>query len=205
MRWSLSKRRAAKQSRECASTKDASRNSPIRWDFSFSGCRNTINKNVRLLIHCPFRHHSNLFHHWGLARNSFQRVYSEYFHWTCASDLQTEEDRKNVVRLQDLVDKLQLKVKAYKRSTEEAVSRFPRVGQEAFTHSHFLYLVTNLIEHFNDIILRCVHSCRKSRPTLIWASSVNCSTSSMKLKREPTLLNLRSTSCALKAVMLAPR
>lgn len=74
MRWSLSKRRAAKQSRECASTKDASRNSPIRWDFSFSGYRNTINKNVRLLIHCPFRHHSNLFHHWGLARNSFQRV-----------------------------------------------------------------------------------------------------------------------------------
>lgn len=35
---------------------------------------------------------------------------------------QTEEDRKNIARLQDLVDKLQLKVKAYKRSTEEAVS-----------------------------------------------------------------------------------
>ncbi|XP_036941235.1 myosin-7-like [Acanthopagrus latus] len=33
---------------------------------------------------------------------------------------QTEEDRKNVARLQDLVDKLQLKVKAYKRSAEEA-------------------------------------------------------------------------------------
>jgi len=37
-------------------------------------------------------------------------------------DLQTEEDRKNVARLQDLVDKLQLKVKAYKRAAEEAVS-----------------------------------------------------------------------------------
>lgn len=36
--------------------------------------------------------------------------------------IQTEEDRKNVARLQDLVDKLQLKVKAYKRSAEEAVS-----------------------------------------------------------------------------------
>ena len=35
---------------------------------------------------------------------------------------QTEEDRKNLVRLQDLVDKLQLKVKAYKRQAEEAVS-----------------------------------------------------------------------------------
>ncbi|RXN06570.1 myosin heavy fast skeletal muscle-like protein [Labeo rohita] len=32
----------------------------------------------------------------------------------------TEEDKKNVIRLQDLVDKLQLKVKAYKRQAEEA-------------------------------------------------------------------------------------
>lgn len=36
---------------------------------------------------------------------------------------QSEEDRKNVTRLQELVDKLQLKVKAYKRQAEEAVSR----------------------------------------------------------------------------------
>ena len=36
--------------------------------------------------------------------------------------LQTEEDRKNILRLQDLVDKLQAKVKAYKRQAEEAVS-----------------------------------------------------------------------------------
>lgn len=40
----------------------------------------------------------------------------------CFEMHQTEEDRKNVARLQDLVDKLQLKVKAYKRTTEEAVS-----------------------------------------------------------------------------------
>lgn len=33
----------------------------------------------------------------------------------------TEEDKKNVTRLQDLVDKLQLKVKAFKRQSEEAV------------------------------------------------------------------------------------
>uniref|UniRef100_A0A6Q2XM30 Myosin heavy chain 7 n=1 Tax=Esox lucius TaxID=8010 RepID=A0A6Q2XM30_ESOLU len=33
---------------------------------------------------------------------------------------QTEEDRKNLSRLQDLVDKLQLKVKSYKRTAEEA-------------------------------------------------------------------------------------
>ena len=35
--------------------------------------------------------------------------------------LQTEEDKKNLARLQDLVDKLQLKVKGYKRQAEEAV------------------------------------------------------------------------------------
>ncbi|XP_073525173.1 paramyosin, short form-like, partial [Phyllobates terribilis] len=33
---------------------------------------------------------------------------------------QAEEDKKNNLRLQDLVDKLQLKVKSYKRLTEEA-------------------------------------------------------------------------------------
>merc|ERR1712208_28300 len=33
---------------------------------------------------------------------------------------QTEEDKKNVARLTDLVDKLQLKVKGYKRAAEEA-------------------------------------------------------------------------------------
>lgn len=38
------------------------------------------------------------------------------------SRLQSEEDRKNVLRLQDLVDKLQVKVKSYKRQAEEAVS-----------------------------------------------------------------------------------
>jgi len=38
------------------------------------------------------------------------------------SFIKTEEDRKNLVRLQDLVDKLQLKVKSYKRTAEEAVS-----------------------------------------------------------------------------------
>lgn len=36
--------------------------------------------------------------------------------------LQAEEEKKNVNRLQDLADKLQIKVKAYKRQAEEAVS-----------------------------------------------------------------------------------
>lgn len=47
---------------------------------------------------------------------------SVYSHLLPSSALQTEEDRKNLLRLQDLVDKLQLKVKAYKRQAEEAVS-----------------------------------------------------------------------------------
>lgn len=40
----------------------------------------------------------------------------------CFLFFQTEEDRKNILRLQDLVDKLQAKVKSYKRQAEEAVS-----------------------------------------------------------------------------------
>ncbi|KAL0596841.1 Myosin-13 [Plecturocebus cupreus] len=51
--------------------------------------------------------------------------------------LQAEEDRKNILRLQDLVDKLQAKVKSYKRQAEEAeeqantqLSRCRRVQHE---------------------------------------------------------------------------
>ena len=40
---------------------------------------------------------------------------------------QVEEDRKNMERLQDLVDKLQAKIKTYKRQIEEAVSSRFRV------------------------------------------------------------------------------
>ncbi|XP_004402214.1 PREDICTED: myosin-7 [Odobenus rosmarus divergens] len=50
---------------------------------------------------------------------------------------QQREDRKNLLRLQDLVDKLQLKVKAYKRQAEEAeeqantnLSKFRKVQHE---------------------------------------------------------------------------
>lgn len=46
------------------------------------------------------------------------------------SNFQTEEDRKNVLRLQDLVDKLQAKVKSYKRQAEEAVSIFKSLEEE---------------------------------------------------------------------------
>lgn len=46
---------------------------------------------------------------------------------------QTEEDKKTVLRLQDLVDKLQLKVKAYKRQNEEAVRSFREVRNLIFS------------------------------------------------------------------------
>lgn len=36
--------------------------------------------------------------------------------------VKAEEDKKNLVRLQDLIDKLQAKVKSYKRQAEEVVS-----------------------------------------------------------------------------------
>ena len=48
-----------------------------------------------------------------LSRNSLLKIF------------QTEEDRKNILRLQDLVDKLQAKVKSYKRHAEVAVSSAP--------------------------------------------------------------------------------
>lgn len=40
---------------------------------------------------------------------------------------QVDEDRKNQERLQDLIDKLQNKIKAYKRTAEEAVSQAKRL------------------------------------------------------------------------------
>lgn len=35
---------------------------------------------------------------------------------------QYEEQKKNMIRLQDLADELQMKIKSYKRQSEEAVS-----------------------------------------------------------------------------------
>lgn len=58
---------------------------------------------------------------------------------------QTEEDKKNVTRLQDLVDKLQLKVKAYKRQAEEAVSS----GIYSFIYYNLIYYTA--VAHFTNI------------------------------------------------------
>lgn len=50
--------------------------------------------------------------------------------------MQSEEDKKNLARMQDLIDKLQLKVKSYKHQAEEAVSNY--VG--LFTFEKFIVL-----------------------------------------------------------------
>lgn len=52
---------------------------------------------------------------------------------------QAEEDRKNLARMQDLVDKLQSKVKSYKRQFEEAVSALGSGPPEALYWSGSLW------------------------------------------------------------------
>ncbi|XP_033999486.1 myosin-7-like [Trematomus bernacchii] len=56
---------------------------------------------------------------------------------------QSDEDKKNVIRLQDLVDKFQLKIKAYKRQAEEA-------EEQANTHLAKLRKVQNELEEAEE-------------------------------------------------------
>ena len=52
---------------------------------------------------------------------------------------QVEEDRKNQLRLQDLTEKLQNKIKVYKRQVEEAgKSFFPYIINKRFIMNFFL-------------------------------------------------------------------
>ena len=50
------------------------------------------------------------------------------------------------MRLQELVDKFQLKIKAYKRQAEEAVSDFFLSAGKMFIHLHVCRLL--IISHF---------------------------------------------------------
>merc|ERR1711951_151772 len=56
---------------------------------------------------------------------------------------QTEEDKKNLARLQDLVDKLQMKVKGYKRQAGEA-------GESANAHLSKLRKVQHGLEEAEE-------------------------------------------------------
>lgn len=118
-------------------------------------------------------------------------------------DPQTEEDRKNLLRLQDLVDKLQLKVKAYKRQAEEAVSDpvGPGPGEAGSWSPGW--------EAKNpwplSLILPPLNPHRRNRPTPTCPSSARCSTSWMRRRSGRTSLSPRSTSFGPRAVTSAPR
>lgn len=115
--------------------------------------------------------------------------------WLCLfNPVKTEEDRKNLARLQDLVDKLQLKVKSYKRTAEEAVST------GVFWYHWWKSCSFTLL-----LILRNQLFNRRNRPTAIWPSSVNCNMNWTRQKRGLTSLSRRSTRWEPRAVMLDPR
>lgn len=112
------------------------------------------------------------------------------------SNVQTEEDRKNVLRLQDLVDKLQAKVKSYKRQAEEAVSVFEawRKKQTSVREKHVLKQNKKAcIGEEERHTLRIHHSCvlRRLQPYkyICTRAHVNCR---LGLKRRCALLGRKA-------------
>lgn len=75
-------------------------------------------------LHFIIIHKTDRVDHLKIPLISIYNIYSKIDETVSYLCCQTEEDRKNTLRLQDLVDKLQLKVKSYKRAAEEAVSAF---------------------------------------------------------------------------------
>ena len=126
-----------------------------------------------------------------------------YPHLLPSSDLQTEEDRKNLLRLQDLVDKLQLKVKAYKRQAEEAVS--DPAGVEARRKGYRVPTSLDRKPKRPFLPPTPLPAHRRSRPTPTCPSSARCSTSWMRRRRGRTSPSPRSTSCGPRAGTLVPR
>ena len=97
------------------------------------------------------------------------------------------------------MDKLQLKVKAYKRQAEEAVS--DPAGAQAWRKEPGSLISPGSSPH--PPIPLNPH--RRNRPTPTCPSSARCSTSWMRLRNGRTLLSPRSTSCGPRAVTSAPR
>lgn len=95
---------------------------------------------------------------------------------------QTEEDKKTVLRLQDLVDKLQLKVKAYKRQNEEAVRTLVTLNKNGTAETGVI--CTHLF----------IFCDRRSRLVLIWPSSGKCSMNWRRRRSVQTLLNPKLAS-----------
>ncbi len=113
----------------------------------------------------------------------------------------TEEDKKNVSRLQDLVDKLQLKVKAYKRQAEEAVSLMSNCLSVKFWHFLLNTLNTMSAMLWKGLNILCNPN-RRSKPTLTCPGTGRCSMSWRSLMSVLTSLSPRSTSWEPRVVKL---
>ena len=69
------------------------------------------------------------------------------FYWFCVF-LQSEEDRKTLLRMQELIEKLQTKVKSYKRQAESAVSlRRVTLKRSTLVHLKVCYDAVPLFVH----------------------------------------------------------
>lgn len=152
MRWKWSRRRAVMQWRASVNTKGALRSSHTRWIlfpysifniYSIETCIFQLSYVLTLLFgifSIYSLYHEQLTYFWQNQDTYWRECF------VLSLTHKTEEDRKNVARLQDLVDKLQLKVKAYKRSAEEAVSVtwFSGLWRELWTFSFFFTLFWNM-------------------------------------------------------------
>lgn len=108
---------------------------------------------------------------------------------------QGEEEKKNVARLQDLVNKLQLKVKAYKRQFEEAVSEHTRTLCDTFTSCEIYKNVSFLISFSATR--------RRNKPTCNWLNFGRCSTNWRRRRSEPTSPNHSWINYERRAAMLS--
>lgn len=165
MRWIWNKREAVRRWKVSASMRGASKSSPTRY-----------------MLHTQWFCDKHPPANDVLTSNM-----------SCLLIQQTEEDKKNLSRLQALVDKLQLKVKSYKRTAEEAVSRHTTPSK----YGLFASLWRGSIIIFLTLMLIFF---RRNSPMQIWASCASYSTSWRKQRRGPTSQSRRSTSWEQRAV-----
>lgn len=68
---------------------------------------------------------------------------------------QSEEDQKNQQRMQELVERLQNKMKAYKRQVEEAVRHLVLLIHAGFTYStcHLIIFLFCCFDHTQTVVI----------------------------------------------------
>lgn len=106
-----------------------------------------------------------------------------------------------MLRLQDLVDKLQVKVKSYKRQAEEAVSQTHTV---IFQQQPGLSLAGSSETGARSPSLPGLFGFRMNRPMRISPNSAKLSTSSRRRRNVLILQNLKSTSFAPRPATSPP-